>query len=179
MGNNHRINYADALKTVLDNFPSKCVYSAEDIDTYILAFSFYLSAGDDAYRYHTAFLAQKHSNFREFLRQAKEKQTRLGEFIAKLKQCKKIEQWRSGCPTQASEIRISIDDFCQGSLSEDIFLCDEASIGGAEWGKNIITIHFRERTASFLYPASVKDMERAAEIFLSLVADRREREGGQ
>ncbi len=177
MENDHHISSADALKTVLNHFPLKCIFNEEDIENYILAFSFYLSAGDDAYRYHTAYLAQKHSSFRAFLRKAKEKQTRLDEFIVRLKQCEKIGQWREGNPTQVDEMRVSIDDFCEGSLSGDISLCKEASIEGAQWGENIVTVHFRKRTASFFYPVSDKDMERAVEIFLSLVTDSGEREG--
>ena len=53
MQSDHNISYSNALKRVLDNFPSKCTFNEEEIDHYILAFSFYLSAGDDAYRYHT------------------------------------------------------------------------------------------------------------------------------
>lgn len=177
MESDHHISCLDALETVLDNFPLKCILNEEDIERYILAFSFYLSAGDDAYRYHTAFLAQKHSSFQVFLRKAKEKQTRLDEFIVRLKRCEKIDQWRKGNPTQVDEMRISIDDFCEGSLSGDISLCKEASIEGVQWGENIVTVHFRKRTASFFYPVSDKDVERAVEIFLSLVTDSGEREG--
>jgi len=174
--NDHHIKCLDALETVLNNFSFKCILNEKDIEGYILAFSFYLSAGDDAYRYHTAFLEQKHSDFQVFLRKAKEKQTRLDKFIVKLKRCEKIGQWRKDHPTQENEMRISIDDFCEGSLSGAISLCKEVSIEGAQWGKNIITVHFRKRTASFFCPESDKELERVVEILLSLVTDSGERE---
>lgn len=110
------------------------------------------------------------------MREAKKKQERLSDFIARLKRFKKVDQWRKTNPTQASEICISIDDFCQGNLAGDISLCEELSIKGAQWGKNIITVHFGKRTASFFCPVSDKDVERAARIFLSLVADSSEGE---
>lgn len=172
-------NSLDALETVLDRFPSKCIFNEEDIDRYILAFSFYLSAGDDAYRYHTNFLSKKHFSFREFLLKAKGKQTQLYEFIVRLKHCKKIDQWVNSNPTLVGEVRISIDNFCQGNLAGDISLCDEVSIEGAQRGKNIITVHFCKRTASFFYPSLGRDMERAVELFLSLATDRSEGEGAK
>lgn len=170
---------SDALETVLDYFPSKCIFNEEDIDRYILAFSFYLSTGDDAYCYHTNFLSKKHSSFREFLHKAKGKQTQLDEFIMRLKRCKKIDQWVKSNPTRVGEICISIDNFCQGNLVGDISLCDEVSIEGAQRGKNIITVHFCKRTASFFYPTLERDMERAIELFLSLVTDRSEGGGAK
>ena len=177
MQSNYNVSDSKALKTVLDDFSSNSIFSEDDIDRYILAFSFYLSAGDDAYRYHTDFLAQKHSSFRDFLRKAEEKQERLLDFIKRLNGCREIVQWRMANPAQAGEICISIDDFCQGNLAGDISLCEEVSIKGAQWGKNIITVHFRKQTASFFCPRPDKDVERAARIFLSLVTD--SSEGGE
>ena len=84
MQSNYSVSYSEALKTVLNDFSSKNIFSADDIDRYILAFSYYLSVGDDAYRYHTGFLVQKHSSFQDFLREAKKKQERLSDFIARL-----------------------------------------------------------------------------------------------
>lgn len=172
MESDQHIRYIDALETVLKEFPQKRLYSEEDIERYILAFSFYLSTGDDAYRYHTGFLEQKQSNFRRFLERAGEKRARLDEFVTKLTQRKEITQWKSGYPAQAGDVSISIDDFCQRGLSEDARLCKEVSIEGAERGRNIITVHFCRQTASFVCPVTEKDMERAVGIFLSLVTDR-------
>lgn len=171
MESDRHIRYTDALETVLNDFTQKRFYNEGDIERYILAFSFYLSAGDDAYRYHTGFLEQKHSSFRRFLKRAEEKKARLDEFVTKLTQREKIEQWKSNGPAQARDVWISIDDFCQRGLSEAACLCREASMEGAERGRNIITVHFRRQTASFVCPVSDKDMERAVEIFLSLVTD--------
>ena len=166
------IRYMDALETVLRDFRLKELYSEEDIERYILAFSLYLSAGDDGYRYHTSFLEQKQSDFREFLKRAGEKRARLDGFVAKLTQCREIEQWMSIAPAQVGDVSISIDDFFERGLSKDAHLRKDASIGGAERGKNIITVHFCGQTASFTCPVSDKDMERAVKIFLSLVTDR-------
>lgn len=169
MENNPHISHTDALKTILDDFPPNGFYSEEDIKRYILAFSFYLSAGDDAYRYHTNFLAQKHLNFRRFLGRARHKQVQLDKLVKSLIGDKRIEQWQLNHQTQAKKVRISMDDFCQRNLSGDVSLCDKPSIAGAEWGRNIVTVHFGERTASFFYPVSEEEQERAVEIFLSLV----------
>lgn len=175
MEDDRHIRYTDALETVLRDFPRKSAYSEGDIERYILAFSFYLSTGDDGYRYHTSFLEQKQSNFRDFLKRAGEKRARLDGFVKKLTQRKKIKQWRSSAPAQAGDVRISIDDFLERGLSENAHLCEEPSIEGAERRKNIITVHFCKRTASFVCPVSDKDMERAVKIFLSLVTDRSEK----
>lgn len=177
MDKGNHISYANALKMILDEFPEKCSYTKEDIENYISAFSFYLSLGDDAYRYHTAFLVQKNSNFQRFLRRAKEKKERLNILIEKFRQCEKIKQWWTSFPAQAKEVDISIDDFLRSTLSGDISFCKEVSIEGAEQGKNIITIYFGGRTASFFDPVSKQEMERAENIFLSLVTN--ENKGGE
>lgn len=171
MKSDYPVRYQDALKTVLDDGSSECLPTEEDIDRYILAFSFYLSEGDDAYHYGTAFLEQKHSSFRAFLRKAKEKQTQLNKLIERLKKHEKIKKWAEDKLSPADEIRISINDFWQGDLAGNISLCEEVSIEGAWREKNIVTVHFRKQTASFFYPVLDKDLERAAEIFLSLITD--------
>ncbi len=175
MEKDDHISHTDALKITLDSFYPKSFYGEEDIENYISAFSFYLSLGDDAYHYHPDFLIWKHSNFKGFLQRARNKQSQLKEFVKRLKQCEKIKQWRLSNPQRAKKVRISIDNLFQSELSGEISFCDEVSIEGAEWGKNIITVHFHERTVSFFCPAPDQDMERTVDIFLSLVTDERER----
>ena len=174
MSSSHPVRYPEVLQTVLDQFSSKSIFSEKDIDCYILAFSFFLSAGDDAYRYHTDYLARKHAAFREFLRVAENKLKQLGNFITQLTGDKEIDRWRRKDPTQAGELCISLDDFCQGDLEGKVSLCEEVSIKGARWGKNIITVHLGKQTASFFCPVSDEDLKRAARIVLSLAKDSRE-----
>lgn len=169
MENSYCASGVEALEGILDNFPSKYSFGEKDIERYILAFSFYLSAGDDGYRYHTDFLEKKHSRFQVFLQKAKRKRTDLKKFIQKLAKYKEIKQWIDSDPKSADKIRISVNDFCEGSLSGDVSLCKEASMDKAEWEQEIVTVHFCERTVSFYYPKSGKDMKRAVRIFLSLV----------
>lgn len=175
MEKDYHISHTDALKITLDSFSEKRFYSEEDIENYISAFSFYLSVGDDAYHYHPDFLIRKHSNFKGFLQRSRNKQSQLKEFAERLRQCEKVKQWRLSNPKQAKKVYISIDDLFQSNLSGEISFCDEVSIAGAEWGKNIITVHFYEQTVSFFCPASDQSMERTVDIFLSLVTDERER----
>ena len=162
--------YEAALKAVLEDFFSKDFYSREDVQRYIEAFSFYLSAGDDAYRYHTAFLVQKDLNFQRFLRRAGEKQRRLYEFVERLKQSEDISRWIASHPAQAERVSFSIDDFFRCGLTGDGSFCEEVSLRGVEQGKNIVTICFSGWTASFFYSALDRDMKEITKSFLSMVA---------
>lgn len=163
--------YKDTLKTVLDEFSDKSSCCQKDIENYIEAFSFYLSTGDDAYRYHPAFLVQKHQAFQQFLKKVRDKQKCLVKFVQELNKCEVVKQWRQNHPENESEIFFSMDDFVQCNLNEVISLCDEMSIEGAERDKRIVTVRFREQTASFFYPESEEEWERVTLIFLSIVAD--------
>lgn len=130
-------NRKSGMSVLMECLLGKNVICNNKAEIFVDAFSSFICASDDAYKYNYPFLIEQFKNFSTFEKQAREKVNILLKINESLKSSSVIMS--HACK---DNIEISLNDFLTLNSLKGISLCDNFSSEGAKSKENVLTIRF-------------------------------------